>query len=80
MSTLVWVGTALGLGVGALHAAGVFRGRLAAGNSKLLEGVYYGAWTVTLWALFGAYVLVFWLLGLAGMVIFKLLGRRGVAK
>jgi len=73
MSTFLWIGTALGAVLGALHAGSL--AREVAARSSGPRGVYYGLWTFALWTLLGAYVLAFWCLGAVGLAAARLFGR-----
>ncbi len=75
MAMFFWIGTALGVVAGMLHASLVFRRRLAEGSGGIAEAVYFAAWTIALWIMFGAYVMAFWIVGLIGMALSRI-GRR----
>lgn len=69
MSTLLTIGTLVGLVLGTVHAFGVYARRVRetkmrpAGNAEArLRGLYAALWTVALWTAFGTYVLVLWLI------------------
>ncbi len=70
MSTLVIIGSFIGLLLGLVHAQGVYAQRVRdAGPSARtspvrvrLDAAYRASWTTALWTLFGTYVLVLWLL------------------
>ncbi len=86
MTTIVWIGSLLGLAIGSLHAVYLYRRRVAdaresatGGATAHLEGVYYGLWALALWVIFGTYVLVLWVIGAVAYSIFRMVPRRGSA-
>ena len=91
MTTIVWIGSLLGLAIGSLHAVHLYRRRVAdaresaAGGATAhlatahLEGAYYGLWALALWVIFGTYVLVPWVTGAVAYSIFRMVPRRGPA-
>ena len=74
VTMLVWVGTLVGVILGAAHAVYVYRvvarGATGVSNSQV-RGVYYASWTVLLWLLLGSYVVALWLAGAATYVLFR---------
>lgn len=70
MNTAILIGSALGAGIGLIHAAGLAR-RLYARSDFALPGfalsgiwtpLYFGLWTLLLWTVFGSYVFCLWLI------------------
>jgi hypothetical protein len=80
MTTVLWIGTALGAVAGFLHAIHLYR-RWAArpGSGGRLVAIYRGLWAFGLWTLFGSYLLVLWLIGAAAYVLCRLSPKRSAA-
>jgi len=68
VSHFVTVGVLLGALFGVMHAAHIYRQRLADGNGNTARAIYFALWTVGLWILFSAYLLAFWLIGAVGLL------------
>lgn len=71
LSTVLLIGTALGAGLGVLHAGGIYRDRLnsitrrgGASTSARIQATYAAVWSFVLWTAFGSYVLIIWLVSL----------------
>jgi NhaP-type Na+/H+ and K+/H+ antiporter len=69
MDQFLWLGTILGVILGALHATLVFRNRLADEGASPIRAAYFGVWAFALWSLSGPYLLAFYLAGAAGMAV-----------
>lgn len=82
MALFLWIGTALGMILGLLHARFLYRQiaarHSAAGSKRInIRGLYYGIWTFALWTIFGSYVLAFWLVGAIANTLLRLIpGQR----
>jgi hypothetical protein len=68
MANFLWIGSALGAGLGLLHGIYLYRQQTARAlasstTSSRAIGLYYAIWAFALWTLFGAYVLAFWIVG-----------------
>ena len=68
MANFLWIGSALGAGLGLLHGIYLYRQQTARAlasstTSSRAIGLYYGIWAFALWTLLGAYVLAFWIVG-----------------
>ena len=80
ITTVLWVGTALGAVAGLLHAFHLYR-RWAAqpGTGGTPAAIYRGAWALGLWTLFGTYLLVLWIIGVAGYFCCRMRAKRNAA-
>ena len=74
MEEFLWSGAVLGALFGVLHAAQVYRRRMADEGASPGRAAYFALWTVALWTLFGAYLLAFWIIGAVGLAISRLRG------
>ncbi len=70
----LWSGAVLGALFGVLHAAQVYRRRVADEGASPGRAAYFALWAVALWTLFGAYLLAFWIIGAVGLAISRLRG------
>ena len=90
MNTALWLCTGMGLLVGLVHAAYVYRQEIVEFRSVLdghawavrSRAAYFALWTLLLWAVLGATVIIYWLLALVPYLIAKcvrkLQGRRAL--
>ncbi len=81
MDLFLWIGSALGAVLGALHGIHLYRmkaARASAGGTSggRAMGLYYGLWAFGLWTLFGSYVLAFWIIGAVGSSLARLIPAR----
>ncbi len=77
MGDFLWAGAVLGALFGVIHAAQVYRQRVADEGASPGRAAYFAfwavaLWTVALWALFGAYLLAFWIIGAVGLAVSRL--------
>src|SRR5262245_18749600 len=81
MSTLLWVGTAIGMACGLGHGAYVYsevrrdRAKRERVDSQRPAALSYAVWTLALWILFGVYVTVLWIIALCFYLPSRILGR-----
>ena len=72
LSTLMIIGSAVGVIIGLVHAGYVYFQRTRESPKKLAEhplriranAAYFALWTLVLWAAFGSYVFYLWLISL----------------
>ncbi len=76
MSVLLWIGSLLGVVIGALHAVYLYRQHVARTPADQAGEVYFGLWALGLWTLFGSYVLVLWIIGVVAYAVSKVIPRR----
>jgi dimethylaniline monooxygenase (N-oxide forming) len=81
MSTLLWVGTAIGTACGLGHGAYVYsevrrdRAKPERVDDQSPAALSYAVWTLALWILFGFYVTVLWIIALCFYLPSRILGR-----
>ncbi|MFQ6030658.1 MAG: hypothetical protein ACE5Q6_24570 [Dehalococcoidia bacterium] len=83
MTTLMYIGTTLGLIVGLIHAGYVYMKKTGESPANLAahpvsvraNAAYFALWTLGLWVLFGSYVFNFWVTALVVFAIYQALKR-----
>src|SRR5215470_12455347 len=81
MSTLLWVGTAIGTACGLGHGAYVYsevrrdRAKPERVDDQRPAALSYAVWTLALWVLFGVYITVLWIIALCLYLPSRILGR-----
>ncbi len=83
MSTLLMIGSAVGVIIGLVHGCYVYVQRTKEDPKKLAEhpvrvranAAYFALWTLVLWAAFGSYVFNLWLVSVVIYTAYKSIKR-----
>ena len=88
MSTLLMIGSAVGVIIGLIHGCYVYFQRTKEDPIKLAEhpvrvranAVYFALWTLVLWAAFGSYVFNLWLISVVFYSAYKVIKRLPIRR
>lgn len=88
MSTLLMIGTAVGVIIGLVHAVYVYSQRTKEDPKKLAEhplrvranAAYFALWTLALWVAFGSYIFYLWLISLVIYGAYQGIKRLSILK
>jgi len=80
LTTLLWLGSVLGMIAGVFHAVNIFRcqAELPGPDARQIA-IYRAVWAFALWSLFGAYLLILWIVGALAKPLSELSKRRRAA-
>ncbi len=88
MTTLLMIGSAVGVIIGLVHAGYVYFQRSKEDPKKLAahplrvraNAAYFALWTLVLWAAFGSYIFNLWLISLVIYAAYRSIKRLPLSK
>ncbi len=88
MSTLLIIGSAVGVIIGLVHAGYVYFQRTKEDPKKLADhplrvranAAYFALWTLALWVVFGSYVFSLWLISVVIYAAYQGIKRLPISK